>query len=84
MKLSKVAKLCKDRMSIMIVDKSTDEGALTQWVGTPEAMYPLYNLPEIDEKTIFVIFDEMLFIISSKSLRAAPGEVAACRAAPLG
>lgn len=57
MKLSKVAKLCKDRMSIMIVDKSTDEGALTQWVGTPEAMYPLFNMPEIDEKTIFVIFD---------------------------
>lgn len=57
MKLSKVAKLCKDRMSIMIVDKLGDECAFTQWVGTPEAMYPLYNLPEIDEKTIFVIFD---------------------------
>jgi len=57
MKLSKVAKLCKDRMSIMIVDKGGDEEELTQWIGTPEAMYPLYNLPEIDEKTIFVIFD---------------------------
>ncbi len=57
MKLSKVAKLCKDRMSIMIVDKVGDDTELTQWIGTPEAMYPLYNLPEIDEKTIFVIFD---------------------------
>lgn len=56
MKLSKVAKLCKDRMSITIVNHYVGDD-LTQWVGTPEALYPFYNLPVIDEKTVFMVFD---------------------------
>lgn len=58
MKLSKVAKLCKDNSSITIINALSENGhELTQWVGTPYALYPFYNLPIMNEQTAYVMFD---------------------------
>lgn len=57
MKLSKVAKLCKDHMNITIVNVPHGDEEVVQWVGTPYALYPFYNLPIMNEKSAFVVFD---------------------------
>jgi len=57
MKLGKVAKLCKAQLNITIVNMSRGEGKATQWIGTPMALYPFYNLPTMDEQTAYVLFD---------------------------
>jgi len=57
MKLGKVAQLCKGAQNITIVHTDGGEKACMQWVGTRYALYPFYNLPKMDEKTAFVVFD---------------------------
>ncbi len=44
-------------MNITIINVTRGEDNYLQWVGTPSALYPFYNLPAMDERTAFVIFD---------------------------
>ena len=57
MKLGKVARLCKAQQNITIVNMPRGDGKAMQWIGTPDALYPFYNLPIMNEQTAYVLFD---------------------------
>lgn len=51
-----VASICKrDRCMILYDDKSSENVA--QWLSATGAVYPLQNMPKLDEKNIFTVFD---------------------------
>ena len=52
MKIKKVEAICKSDKRIFLY-----EGDGVQWIGNGMAMYPLHNMPVLDEKTIFTLFD---------------------------
>lgn len=49
MKISKISPICKRAKRILLLDTGNGE----QWVGDGTASYPLLNMPELDEDTIF-------------------------------
>ena len=51
-----VASICKrDRCMILYDDKSSENAA--QWLSATGAVYSLQNMPKLDEKNIFTVFD---------------------------
>ena len=52
MKIKKVEAICKSDRRIFLY-----EGDGVQWIGNGVALYPLHNMPVLDEKTIFTLFD---------------------------
>ena len=53
MKLSKLAKICKDCNQIHIIDTYNGD-ELTQWAGDGSAFYELAGMPEFTAETLFV------------------------------
>lgn len=56
MKIKSVAQICKKSKSVYLFDDDSGEH-LSQWVGDGYAMYPISGLPELDEESVFTIFD---------------------------
>lgn len=52
MKIKQVEQILKSEKTIIIY-----EGPNCQWLGTRSAIYPAYNLPLLDEKSLFAMFD---------------------------
>lgn len=58
MKIKAIARICAQEQRIVIMDKRNADGEISeQWIGDGSAMYPILDLPEIDEKIISTIFD---------------------------
>lgn len=53
MKIKQIASICKNSKSIKLYVDSNE----TQWLGDGGSLYPLHNVMELDEKTIYAIFD---------------------------
>lgn len=52
MKIKKIIDLCKKRGIFRLYT-----GESVQWISDGCALYPLYNLPEFDEETLYRVFD---------------------------
>lgn len=52
MKIKQVEQILKSEKTLIIY-----EGPNCQWLGTHSAIYPAYNLPTLDEKSLFAILD---------------------------
>lgn len=52
MKIKRVEAICKSDKRIYLY-----EGDSIQWIGNGVAFYPLHNMPILDEKTIFTLFE---------------------------
>lgn len=52
MKIKKIIDLCKKRGIFRLY-----AGESVQWISDGCALYPLYNLPEFDEETLYRVFD---------------------------
>lgn len=57
MKVSKVAQLCKAERNITLVNANEEDEKPTQWVGTRQAIYPIYGLRTLNKDQIYTIFD---------------------------
>lgn len=58
MKMKAIAKICSQAKEIVLVDtRDTDGNASTQWIGDGIGMYPIFGLPELDEESVYTIFD---------------------------
>lgn len=53
MKTNKLAQLCKKRKCIILYLAPDD----IQWIGDGSAAYPAYGFPEMDEESLYTIFD---------------------------
>lgn len=58
MKLKAIARLCAKSKAINVVDMRGNVGDTTlQWIGDLTAIYPVFDLPYLEEESIFTIFD---------------------------
>jgi hypothetical protein len=56
-KIGKVAQLCKANRHIMLVNVPDEDKKPAQWVGTEQAIYPLYGMRTMDKNQLYTIFD---------------------------
>ena len=54
MVIKKIAAICKSRKTIDLFD---DDAAGIQWISDGCAIYPLYEMPEMDNETILAVLD---------------------------
>lgn len=54
MKISTVQQICKGAKRIELL---SDPSQITQWISDGGAFYPLYDLPEFDQESMFALFD---------------------------
>lgn len=52
--IKKIAAICKSRKSVALFD---DKEAEIQWISDGCAVYPLYDMPPLDEETVLVVLD---------------------------
>ena len=52
MKIKKVVDICKDS-NILVLIKQND----IQWMGSDHALYPLYDMPELDPESVLIAYD---------------------------
>ncbi len=57
MKVSKVAQLCKSERNITLINANEEDEKPTQWVGTTQAIYPIYGLRTLNKDQLYTIFD---------------------------
>lgn len=57
MKLKKVVALCRKSKALRLYDQVDGDGVVTQWLGDGGAIYPLHDLPLLDESNLFRMFD---------------------------
>jgi hypothetical protein len=58
MKIKSIARICAQDKRIFIYDKRQSDGEIDmQWIGDGSAMYPAFDLPLLEEESIFAIFD---------------------------
>ena len=58
MKIKSIAQICARDKQIFIYDKRQSDGDVEmQWIGDGCAMYPAFDLPLLEEESIFAIFD---------------------------
>lgn len=58
MKIKAIARICAQGGRIIIFDQKDEDGEVTlQWIGDGCALYPAFNLPYVEEESIFAIFD---------------------------
>ena len=55
MKVSKVAQLCKSERNITLINANEEDEKPTQWVGTPQAIYPIYGLRTLNKDQLYTI-----------------------------
>lgn len=57
MKLKKVVSLCLSSGRVQLFDHVDNDGVVGQWLGDGCALYPLGNVPYLDEDTACAVFD---------------------------
>ena len=54
MKIKSIAQICKKSKTVFLLE---DYENGNQWIGDGQAFYPVTGLPQLDEESIFTIFD---------------------------
>lgn len=54
MKMSVIQQICKGAKRIELL---SDSSSVTQWISDGGAFYPLYDLPELEQDSVFALFD---------------------------
>lgn len=57
MKIKSIAAICKKNKQVVLFNRYSDSGTLSQYIGDGNAVYPISCLPELDEESILTIFD---------------------------
>ena len=57
MKIKKIAQICAGQKTIYVHNQSCKGDLVRQWVGDGVAMYPLDDLPYMDDDALMVLFD---------------------------
>jgi len=58
MKIKSIASICAKSKRIFIYDKKLSDGGIdVHWIGDGAVMYPAFELPNLEEESIFAIFD---------------------------
>lgn len=51
------AAICKKNKQVVLFNRYSDSGTISQYIGDGSAVYPISGLPELDEESILTIFD---------------------------
>ena len=57
MKIKSIAAICKKNKQVVLFNRYSDSGTLSQYIGDGNAVYHISCLPELDEESILTIFD---------------------------
>lgn len=57
MKIKSIATICKKNKQVILFNRYSDSGTISQYIGDGSAVYPISGLPELDEESILTIFD---------------------------
>lgn len=57
MKIKSIAAICKKNKQVVLFNRYSDSGTISQYIGDGNAVYPISGLPELDEESILTIFD---------------------------
>jgi hypothetical protein len=57
MKIKSIATICKKNKQVVLFNRYSDSGTLSQYIGDGNTVYPISGLPELDEESILTIFD---------------------------
>lgn len=57
MKIKSIAAICKKNKQVVLFNRYSDSGTLSQYIGDGNAVYPISGLLELDEESILTIFD---------------------------
>ena len=57
MKIKSIATICKKNKQVVLFNRYSDSGTISQYIGDGNAVYPISGLPELDEESILTIFD---------------------------
>lgn len=57
MKIKSIAAICKKTKCAMILIHYSSAGTVTQYISDGVALYPVYDLPMLDEESVLTIFD---------------------------
>lgn len=57
MKIKSIAAICKKNKQVVLFNRYSDSGTISQYIGDGSAVYPISGLPELDEESILTIFD---------------------------
>lgn len=57
MKIKSIAAICKKNKQVVLFNRYSDSGTLSQYIGDGNAVYPISGIPELDEESILTIFD---------------------------
>lgn len=57
MKIKSIAAICKKNKQVVLFNRYSDNGTVSQYIGDGSAVYPISGLPELDEESILTIFD---------------------------
>ena len=57
MKIKSIATICKKNKQVVLFNRYSDSGTISQYIGDGSAVYPISGLPELDEESILTIFD---------------------------
>ena len=58
MKIKALAAMCKRKGTFRLYDRKNEDGkVIEQWLGTSEAVYPIYGVPYLTEENIITLFD---------------------------
>ena len=61
MKIKSIAAICKKNKQVVLFNRYSDSGTLSQYIGDGNAVYPISGLPELDEESILTIFDVLVY-----------------------
>ena len=53
MKIKSIAAICKKNKQVVLFNRYSDSGTLSQYIGDGNAVYPISGLPELDEESNF-------------------------------
>ena len=58
MKIKSIAAICKEKTNkVVLFNRYSDSGTISQYIGDGNAVYLFPALPELDEESILTIFD---------------------------
>lgn len=57
MKIKSIAAICKKNKRVVLFNRYSESGTLSQYIGDGSAVYPISGLPEPDEESVLTIFD---------------------------
>lgn len=57
MKIKSIAAICKKNKQVVLFNRYSESGTLSQYIGDGSAVYPISGLPELDEESVLTIFD---------------------------